>query len=267
MPFYARKPPAAKARKPVRRPTRRPRKTTRKGVSTAVKDYVKKSIHSNIENKIWIDYGLNQTINTANLSIPVFKNLIPTLSQGTQQSQRIGNEVRCVKAVMKGQINLLPYNISSNDTFPIKVKMWLLKSKRYNQPSSEPLDIASQMFQVGNSTQGPQGNMLDMEFPINKDLFTVFSTRTFHLNTTSFSTFGGSSSFNPPDNSRVSQPFYFDFSKHLKAKVKYNDGSTYATNNNLYMVFQAVTYDGATKTTSSIPCEFHYTTTVHYEDA
>lgn len=261
MPFYPK-------RRPARKPSRRPRKATRKGVTPAVKKYVKRTLHNNIENKQWINPTLNQSVATATTGVPpAFTNLIPVLSQGVQQSNCVGNEIKPVKAVIKGRINLLPYNATSNPYAPVMVKMWLVSYKTYssNLFSSTNYD---NFFQQNNSTAAFQGNLLDLDLPVNKDLFTIYSSRTFELGVTAQSgSYGGGVSATAPDNSKVSRAFYFDYTKHLKSKIKYNDSTTVSTNRNMFLIFQAVSFDGQTWSNDKVPVEYHQTTVVTYEDA
>jgi len=236
-----------------------------KKVSAAVKTYVNRQIHTNQENKVWTDYGTNQTIATANASAFTNRNLIPTLSQGTGNSQRIGNSVKVRRAFIRGHVNLTPYNAQFNPLVgPIMIKIWLLKSKLVNSPVLADTQMAADFFEANNTTVGPQANMLDMILTENKEKFVIFKTKKFELGATSSQSAVAALPLNL-DNSKFTIPFYFSFGKHLKKVTRYNDASTSCTNNNLFLAFQAVYAEGSSQLFNG--AEFHYVTRVEYEDA
>ena len=234
---------------------------TRKGkVSPSIKSYVKKAISSNTENKVWINYGANQTIQTASGIAPAFQNLLPQITQGTSHGGRIGNEIKIKQGFIKGHVNLLPYNASTNNfQAPLYVKMWLCSNKKINSNVVSGTDITTNFFELTGGTAGFQGNMLDMEFTPNKEYWTVYATKTFELGLTT------ASAAQYQDNSRFSRPFYFSFGRYLKSKLKYDDNTAVPLNKNMFLLFQAVNADGSSS--SVYPAEYHFNTRVEYEDA
>lgn len=254
---YRRRPYAKKARRAPRKSS-----TSRKSIAT----FVKSIISRQAENKIWADYGVNQPIVCCNSGIPTAKNLLPTLSPGTGIQARVGNEVRVRTAYIRGHVNLLPYNVTSNPSpLPAYVKMWICSGKILNTTNLGATNIATTFFEAGGASAGFQGNMLDIDFSPNKDMWTVHYTKTVKIGAgfvlSSGSPVQGGSYF---DNSPMSVPFQFRFSKKL-ATLKYEESITSPTNKNLFIVFQCVPADGSTATNQQI-AEFHYTTRVEYED-
>ena len=230
---------------------------------------VKKVIHSQLENKVVTGYAVNQSIAYAgSVTDPTRIILTPAILQGSGVSNRIGNQVRVMRAVARGYVNLKPYNSLSNTTqVPIYVKMWLCRRVSTNLTiSSAPVttDYAN-FFQQGNSTLPFQSNMLDMLLYTNKDYWTVFSSKTIQLGT--LTNPSASNSTLLAGASQVSQPFYFDLTKHL-GLLKFNDNnaSYLPTNKELFLVFQAVPADGSTLAVLDA-VEFHYTVEYQYEDA
>ena len=248
-----------------RRPTagrRSTRKNRTKKVSKALKSYIKKAIHRNEENKVFIGYAANQSITTASASNPTFLNLVPLPTQGTAQNQRIGNSIKCVKGFVRGHVNLLPYNSITNPSWaPVMIKMWLCSNKTINTTAISGTNCSNDFFELGSSSVGFQGNMLDMEFTNNKDNWTIYKTKTFELGCTAAGT-------NTPvysDNSKMTCPFYFSFGRHLRKVIKFNDTQLAPTNANLFLIFQAVYPDGSSLAITA--AEYHYTSRVEYEDA
>jgi len=231
-----------------------------------VKTYVKRTIHNNIENKVWIDYGVNQSITTANTTTPTFENLILTPAVGTQQNQRIGNTLKIRSAVIRGHVNLLPYSLDNTSVAPQYIKMWIARSKRINTNDLAATTCSSTFFETGSGTTGFQGNMLDMELSNNKDEWTILQTRTIKVgvgsnNTTNYPV----ANVHAYDNSPFSAPFYFNYAKHLKKKLSYLDADVICKNSNLFLIFQPVYASGAA--TGLTVAEYHFNTRIEYEDA
>jgi len=256
------------AKKIYRTRVRRYRRKPAKKISTAVKTFVRKAISRNIENKCWYTYGANSSLITATPTTnPTHANLLPTnFLQGTGKSQRIGNEITIKKAYIRGRINLLPYNATTNPlSAPILVKMWVVSNKLSNTFIPTVASNWASFFDTVNSAVAFQNSPLDMILDVNKDAWTLHASKTFKLGAGSMTSTGpvGSSAYF--DNSSMSVPFYFNYGKYIK-KVKYDDALTNnPTNRNLYLVLQAVNADGTS--TAQIPAETHFSTTVIYEDA
>lgn len=265
MPFRGKR-----SNRPRTNKTRKMRKSTKKPrVSTAVKQYVSKAIHSNAENKVYISYTSNQALNVLGVAASVYGNnavyLLPQLSQGAGQGVKTGNEIKIRKAVVRGFVNLLPYNATSNPlSTPVHVKMWLVSFKTINSGLSTAINYAN-FFETGNLSASFQGNLLDMCFSQNKDLITVYKTKRFELGATYASTGGQVGTGGYFDNSRMSIPFYFDYSKHFRGTLKYNDTATNVPENrNCWLITQVVMADGSTSTLQ--PAEYHWNIRVEYED-
>ena len=263
MPYYPRRKGMRKSRKPSYR-----KKTSYLKPKKNFVKAVKAIIHRQIENKITNDYGANQTLAYAGSATnPTFINLCPIPSQGAIQGTRLGNEINVVRATIRGRVNLLPYNAISNVTYaPVAVKMWLCQRKSSNRlvsgaPTSTDFGT---FFQLGSGSAGFQGNILDILFSPNKDYWNVFAQKTYTLNNAYIST--GGTGVVTSTNAPMSMPFTFSFAKHL-GKLKYNDSSSYATNKELYLVFQTVALDGTTIISSQNMAEVHWETQWLFEDA
>lgn len=256
-----------------RRYARRPRKAT---VSKAVKQIsnkmfakkVLKVIHKQAENKIWIAYQANNNITTASSSTFTNISLMPTMTQGTGHSNRVGDDITVVKAIINGYVNLLPYNSVSNPTVgPLYVRMWVLSVRNIqNAQTLSTSTISSNFFETNGGSAGPQGNILDMCLSVNKQNFIIHKQKTVLLEAgaTQGSTYYNSAGGSCGGAGRFSAPFYFDVSKHL-GKLKFDDTSpTQPTNKNLFLAFQAVYADGTSLALTA--CEFSYNYRVEFED-
>jgi len=240
---------------------RAPRKRT--GARKSIVKIVKSVLSRQAENKAWFDYGENQSIATASSSTPSFKNLIPPVAQGTGHSQRIGNEIRVKSGFIRGHVNIKPYDATLNNLpLPCYVKMWVLSCKTQNTTDLASTDIASSFFDVVNSDVGFQGSMLDIDFTVNKDTWTVYASKIVKIGS-GYNLTGPVTNLSYFDNSSMSVPFYFNIGKHMKT-IKYADG-TVPTNKNMFIIFQAVTATGS-PSANQIMAEYHYSTRVEYED-
>lgn len=265
-------------------PRRNVRKSMKSRKSRSAKPLVKKAIksasnkvfakkvlkvlHRTAENKSYNNYASNQTIITAVNNIPANINLCPPITQGTGQNNRIGNKVNIVKAFINGYVNLLPYNATNNPTVgPLYVKMWLFSVKDMkNSTTLSSTQIGTNFFEVGSSSAGFQGNVLDMCFQPNSQLVTVYSTKTVLLSSgaTQGATYYNSAGASCGAEGRFSAPFYFDYTKHMKS-LKYDDTTPIQpTNRNMWLAFQAVYADGTSSAVQA--AEFHYNQKVIFED-
>jgi len=254
-------------RKAIRasRPYKRvPRK--RSGGRKAITKIVKSIISRQAENKCWFDYGLNQSISISSGGLtPTNKNLLPQLSQGSSHSNRIGNEVRVKSAYIRGHVNILPFDATLNPLpVPLYVKMWILSDKKLNTNNLALTTIGTNFFDIVSASSSFQGNMLDADFSVNKDAWTVHATKTVRIGAGYATSTGAVSTSAYFDNSPMSLPFAFSYGKFIKT-LKYDDSGTVPTNRNMFIVFQAISANGASGG-GYIPAEFHYTTRVEYED-
>lgn len=252
---------AIRARRPYKRVSRK-----RSGGRTAITKIVKSIISRQAENKVWFDYGLNQSISISSGGLtPTNKNLLPQLSQGTSHSGRVGNEVRVKSAYIRGHVNILPYDLTLNPLpVPLYVKMWVLSAKAINTNNLALTTIGTNFFDIVSSSSSFQGNMLDADFSVNKDAWTIHATKTVKIGAGAYVSTGPVSQTSYFDNSPMSMPFAFSYGKFIKT-LKYDDSGPVPTNRNMFIVFQAISANGASGG-GYIPAEFHYTTRVEYED-
>jgi len=207
-------------------------------------------------------YGANIGIGSNPTLVPVVSRLALVCSQGLGKSDRIGTEVICKSASIKGYINLKPYDASTNPyVAPMYVKMWLVSCKENNSGNVNDTAIGSTFFDVNNANVGFQGNMLDMLFRVNKERWVVHATKTIKLG---LATVQGAAT-GTSDNSPFSAPFQFNFGKHL-GRLKYEDGATIPTNKNCWLVYSCARADGTVGTATADFAELHYVTSWNFID-
>lgn len=240
--------------------------------SNSFNNAVKRVVHRMAENKTITADAANESITPCDgvTAAPYFINLLPSIGQGVTQATRVGNQIRIVRNHIKGYINMLDYNASTNPMkCPIIVKMWVVSWKLANPAFTQPsLTEFSTFFQRGSSTTNFTGGMLDMLRDVNSDAWTVHKTKTFELSNAG--AFNTSLNYNPISNQNPSgvwsHKYSFNLGKYAKL-LKYNDITpTSPTNKNLYLVIQTVRADGASVVAGNVYCENHFQNTLYFED-
>lgn len=256
-------------RRPARKVYRRNRKAKKTKVSKSVKTYVKRALSLRIEDKETTSFGLNQSILTVAGSTPTGISLLPVPNQGTGDSDRIGNEINIKKLVVTGFVNLTAYNATNNPTAPapLWVKMWIVSAKNINTNTFSNTLASSSFFQTSNSSTGFQATIRDVLLPVNPDLFTVHRYKLFKIGAGSASDYSPSTGTSAMfDNSPMAQQFTFDCSKYVK-KLKYDEGQTWPTNKNMFLVTTVCRADGTVSSATLAPAEYHWRVQCIYEDA
>lgn len=246
------------------------RRKSRQGkarVPKPLKSYIKKAISRNIETKQSTLFGLNQDILTVASSTPTAINLLPTPTQGTGESDRLGNLIDVKKLVVHGMVNLKPYDAITNPNVapgPLWVKIWIVSAKNVNTNTFSNTSAASSFFASNNSSVNFQATVRDMLLDVNNDLFTLHRYKMFKLGAS-----GSSSVVNPTtyyDNSPAAATFRFDLSK-LVGRLRFDENQTWATNKNLFLVISTCRADGSTGSATVAQCEYHWKCDVMYKDA
>lgn len=175
MPKYGSKKPT-KGRKPYRKP--RGAKPDRNFVKK-----VKAIIAKDVETKeAFVEYALNTFNGPVNNVADTIK-VMPNIFQGTDNGQRIGDNVKLQKMSFKGhmQINVVPNTTGTTIPTAIPnhtrflVRAFVFSLKRFNNYSDAAATTAwmSQFLKKGNTTQGLDGTVTSMYLPVNTDVITV----------------------------------------------------------------------------------------------
>lgn len=240
-------------------------------VSNPVKKYVKKEIHRQVENKETSLTILNQSlvIPQSGSSSAYKIALLPSLSNGTNNHHRIGNNVRPRYAFIKGHVNILPYSSTTNlIAGPIWVRMLIVKSLAVTYQGGAPGEIDSALFKADGASLGWQSNMLDQILEVNNDLFRCLYDRKVKVGAGFNTSTGPVGSGYYFDNSPMSVPFKINYTKYMKKLLKYSDSANgnSCQNDNLYLIFIPSTADGGSYG-GSIPAETHFVRYFQFEDA
>lgn len=238
-------------------------KSSKRGLTALIK----KTVESLSERKFILSSDINLSISQTAGSAPTTVNLCPRLAQGTSQNQRVGNEVRIASAIMRGHVGILPYNATTNPIgAPALVKIWICRYKSANTNSILQTNADSAFFDNGATSIGFQATIGDMTYFPNMESWEILETKSFKLGAASTSVPFPTGTNLMFDNSPSIVPFSFDYAKHLKGPLRYEDNTTtVCTNKNLFFIVEAV-YSQGNATSGLTIAELAYNSRVEYYD-
>lgn len=200
------------AKRPVRKyAPKRVRKTTRSSnqkITRVVNSILRRKVESKVNFVNYVNEPFNSTI-----SVPGdLYNLLPSIAQGTDDNNRIGNSIQPLYTNVRGYVG-----IHCNDTLyatlgPLDVQLFCLRGKTrkdgsvYPRPTSD-LDIIKR----GVTKQQYDGTFASSISPVNTEDFQIIFKKNFRLipiPTTSSSTGSAPTSFSLPNNSNTGSTIY-----------------------------------------------------------
>lgn len=214
-------------------------------LAPVIRRYVNKALHRQIENKVCpfntntsvVDVPFNPLATQLTSSPPSVYRLsnIWTISQGTGQSDRVGNVI----TPRKWNLSVYLHNNGSTNV-PSLVRVIIFKLKDgFGVPfTSQPSDI----LQTGNLSSGGQGNYLDLNRPINTDKYTLYYSRIFKIG----GSVSGTTIGNGNNDFSCVRHVNIDLLKFQRQKIKYTDNTSTPINSGLYMSFFIAPYGGDT---------------------
>lgn len=142
---------------------------------------VQKIIHKDVETKTTV-FSSNVTAYNQQLSTTGdCLRLIPAISNGTAENQKIGNVIRLQSLNLRGVLTFFQGQTTSNNT-RIGVRMMILKAKRFGDWNAAATDFATNYTKLleGVST-GFQGELSQFNTPINHDYFSVVMDKRIYM--------------------------------------------------------------------------------------
>lgn len=217
------------------------------------------------------DVSFNSTIASAAECYTV----MPQISIGTGDFQRIGDKVRGKYLYIKGQVQ---YSEAYLNTLtqqympPVTCRVLILSQKniKVGGDVSSRVDTAHLLKDnVGTGTaRAYVGTQWDNEAPINKDLFKVHMDKKIKMNFIRYDYFAGGG------NAVQSQVVGNDRTKTFYCRIKlpatltFDDGnSNWANNFAPFLCFGSVCDDGSTPYTAGTPFNVRWLSTAYYEDS
>lgn len=185
-----------------------------------------------------------------------------TVTLGTQNNQRMGNEIRVKKLLFEYILYPNVYNPTTNTQMtPCEVIVYFFKSKSGPSTVLAPTFDLPQLYDGGSSAIGPNGSIIDVMRKLNKEAYTYLTHRRHKVGK---STIGSVSNLQAPNyNALTNNDFKanivakIDLTKHCAKTIVFPDNSSGATNTAItpwiHCLVQTVAADGSLLNTTQLP--------------
>lgn len=216
----------------------RPRKTKKVTSTKQVYKIAKRVLHNQIENKT--AFNLQELDITPKMQVANCYKIVPSISQGTGQGQRVGNRVKIMKLSLGFTATLLPAPEGFPDTGRSGVYFDLYIFKALQKPSYDQIITAADLdyfLQAGSTFNGYSGDAFNWHQTVNKDRFEcVFKHRKLLNNMAYKSQAQGLTYEVYGQNTNSSVTGRITLAKKLNKTLKYQDNVTNAVNDAYYAV-------------------------------
>lgn len=268
--FYRRRP-----RKYVRRARKSAKKTGTK--STRFARAVKKIIHDQVETKQAYKSSGDSLINfnSGMTSSADAQWLLPTMSNGTSDNQRIGDEIRAQKLVVKGHLAMSIDTSATQSNKRICVRMLVVQPKRFSMFDDVYSNFSSwygQLLKKGGTQTAFVGNISDLYAEINTEDITCLYDRKFYLSQDNIHEWVQTTNVGSKLAQDIRQTIkFFNFTLPCRnKKLRYDPGSAsnlYPTNWAPTLLVGYAHLDGSSPDVVDTQVGLCYDATLHYEDA
>lgn len=239
----------------------RPKGSKNKVLSKAAQKQINYQILGNQETKIAI-YNSNVTAfnQQANSSGDCLR-LIPQVSSGTGQGQRISNKLKMTSLHIRGVLTFT-LGQTSNANIRIGVRMIILRAKRFIDWQQTQSDFASSYTRLlEGSVNGLNGDLSNYNSPCNRDYFTIVKDKRYTMSL--------SLGTSPQQVAQSVKSFRFKV-PYSKKTLTYDENysSTDPVDYPYVMILSYTKLDGSlpdTAATTYLTCQ--YTTALRYKDA
>lgn len=267
MPFYRRRRNVNKRKTGRKFPAKKSSK-----VSAPVKSYVNRLIRRNEETKF---VSNSYTLTSFNAGIGVsadFLALLPPVTQGTAQSQRIGNKVRPTKLVIRGYVI---YNADAGsakqDARMIGGRLFCFQDKATRSYSNNVLNY--HLLDNGGTSENFVGTPINWCTPHNSDQFTWYADKKMKF----LKPFGYTNNTTPTTSNAITgmdsslfHPFTITLTaKQLPAVLLYDqtDSVSYPTNFAPYLALGYCDFFNGSPDTTTTQLAMQFNATLYFKDA
>lgn len=189
------------------------------------------------------------------------------VAQGTNVSSRIGNKINVTKLLFKYGL-WLNSSVGGGVPYPINVRMVFFYDREYPTEMPSPT-FNSNFFDNNGSSQGFEGNYIDMIKRINTDRYRVLKVKTFKLGFANNQGTGssGQNQYFSNNDYKMNYRGTLDLTKHIVKRQKFNDNLSISQNRKLYMLAYMTTTNAGIMPFSVQPCNLTFQTEMFYTDA
>lgn len=263
-------------RKGARRPRARKYISKRKAIRRAKKSNfaraVKKVIQSQIEDKYaWFNGGLVK-YNSGIDSIGDMVSVLPSISNGTASSQRIGNSIRGKSLNVRGHVRLDYLNVANQTNMTqvaVRLMVVSLKSGPNYSYTTSTLAPLNALLDKGGAVSAFTGALNDLYSPINNEVWTKHYDKVMFLSQTYINqpATAGLSAVGT-DASKALR--FFNIKVPCKKIMRYDpniSAGTFPTNFNPIILLGYSFLDNSTADTVNTRVGMQFVTSFTYEDA
>lgn len=264
-------------RKAVRRRVARRRvvrKTRASKVTKSVKKFVRSQINRNIENKcVQINSGYSFGNVTESPDLNAYPmcplNTFWTISLGTGQGARVGNQVTTRKVMLNYILRPTSYDATTNPIPQPSIVQLMLGYVKLTPGTLPVAADVNNLFQSGSSVAAPNGSLRDIISVINKDYWVIKKRWTHKIGYAENSATGASGSdANFANNDyKYSAIKRLDITKFVPKVLHFNDSNASTLTKNLFFMVQAVSAAGGIYGSNRLPVNIEFWIDYHYQDA
>lgn len=264
------------------RKTRSRRPATGKPTKKFVK-MVNQIISKKAETKqVSYNLGITQFNSGVNSAGDVLR-IVPSLSQGVSEGDRIGDTVSAQKIDIRGHfyINVVPTVANSGSSFStaipanarLMIRAFICSVKKYGNYDDAVTNVggwSANFLKNGSSSQGLNGSIESMYLPVNTDVITVHKEIKKYITVPVISsaftpvsptTFALAASFSPTDSVK-----FFNHTLKCKKILKYDDTNFSSQNYAPFMVVSYAHLDGSAADVLTTVIGATYVSTLSFED-
>lgn len=200
--------------------------------------------------------------------------VLPGIAQGSGSSNRIGDLIKGKRLKITGFVRLQPNTetLEYQQTTQVMVRLMILTIKIRNGALADALGASpnlAYLLKKGGTTSSFDGNLPDINAPINTDVFTVLAERKFYLSQSLLVQPGAAGISTMATDQRDAVKF-FNINIPIKKILRFDSGVSSGTQPTNFAPFLCVGYtflSGGTPDTISTNVGLQYNTDFVYEDA
>lgn len=222
-------------------------------------------------------YNSGNTLTMFNSGIDAvgdLQQIIPNIANGTEDNQRVGQQIRAKSLNVKGFIKLNVNDVTDSTKLPsVIVRMMIVTMKtagNFNEAQAQGPKLGT-LLKKGGTTVAFSGILSDLSSEINRDVYSVHYDKKFYLNQSYVNATGVS-----PPSTIVAQDIkntikFFNINVKCKNRVlKYDEdvsSDLLPTNFAPFLLLGYSYLDGSSPDTLSTNVGLQYISTLNYEDA
>jgi len=242
------------------------KRANRKPSKSLVK-IIQKQIHKDIEDK---SKNVNYDLTAYNSSItlgPDASKVIPSIAQGTDNGERIGDKIRMKSINIRGHMILSAPSIGNQSNCRIGVRLMVVQPKRYSNDTDVTTYFNNWMpylLDNGVSSNAYTGAIKDLYTPINRDAITVYYDKVHYLSSTNVVVLSSVGVAN--EDLRYTTKM-FNIRIPCKKVLTYLDGNETPQNFAPMVILGYSKLDGSSADTIATNVSMAYVSACRYEDA